>query len=82
MKYAILLSEAELDCIVRLCKQAVVSEKEKDQDRKPKFLPRPIASRFWRPIWIQRSDDRRRFGRVPPGEPRPGLRRRTWRYVE
>ena len=29
MKYAILLSEAELDCIVRLCKQAVVSEKRK-----------------------------------------------------
>ncbi len=29
MKYAILLSEAELDCIVRLCQQAVVKEKRK-----------------------------------------------------
>jgi hypothetical protein len=32
MKYAILLSEAELNCIVRLCKQAVVSDKR----RRPK----------------------------------------------
>jgi hypothetical protein len=29
MKYAILLSEAELDCIVRLCQQAVVKEKRR-----------------------------------------------------
>ena len=35
MKYAILLSEAELDCIVRLCQRAVVSERRKV---KPKFL--------------------------------------------
>jgi hypothetical protein len=37
MKYAILLSEAELDCIVRLCQKAVSSEKRKRP--KPKFLP-------------------------------------------
>jgi hypothetical protein len=35
MKYAILLSEAELDCIVRLCKHAVVSEKRKRPKPKP-----------------------------------------------
>jgi len=29
MKYAIILSETELDCIVRLCQQAIVSEKPK-----------------------------------------------------
>ena len=29
MKCAIILSEAELDCIVRLCQQAIVSEKPK-----------------------------------------------------
>ena len=32
MKYAILLSETELHCIVKLCKQAVVSQK----GRRPK----------------------------------------------
>ncbi len=29
MKYAILLSEAELDCIVRLCQKAVASERRR-----------------------------------------------------
>jgi hypothetical protein len=29
MKYAILLSETELDCIVRLCRKAIVSEKQR-----------------------------------------------------
>ena len=35
MKYAILLSEAELDCIVRLCQKAVVSEKRKRPRARP-----------------------------------------------
>lgn len=29
MKYAIILSESELDCIVRLCQQAIVTDKPK-----------------------------------------------------
>jgi hypothetical protein len=37
MKYAILLSEAELDCIVKLCQKAVSSEKRRRP--RPKFLP-------------------------------------------
>jgi hypothetical protein len=35
MKYAILLSEAELDCIVHLCQQAVISAKRKGPKPKP-----------------------------------------------
>jgi hypothetical protein len=37
MKYAILLSEAELNCIVKLCQKAVSSEKRRRP--RPKFLP-------------------------------------------
>jgi hypothetical protein len=35
MKYAILLSEAELDCIVKLCQRAVVSERRNSPKAKP-----------------------------------------------
>jgi hypothetical protein len=43
MKYAILLSEAELDCIVKLCQQAVVSEKQKKAASIEQPLPKARA---------------------------------------